>query len=72
MEEEVPDNSEYQKLRFKKKQKLIERAKSLSDISRLQNGYSPIKHNFDSFESTSVMLTLTLASHIALLALLAL
>ena len=52
--EEEPDKSEYQKLQFRKKQKLIERAKSLSDISRLQNGYSPIKHSFDSFDSTSV------------------
>ena len=46
-------------LKMEKKQKLLERAKSLSDLGRIHKGYSPIKElSTDSFDSNSSVIIL--------------
>lgn len=51
--ENSPKQGEYARRKLEKKQKLLERAKSLSDISRIHNGYAPTRTMLDSVDSTT-------------------
>jgi len=51
--ENSPKHAEYARRKMEKKQKLLERAKSLSDMTRIHNGYAPTKIMADSIDSES-------------------